>query len=134
MKKVDGLRSKIVHGSPIVTKSNSRPLDILPDLRETKGLGVLVANGRADAFAMPLTKLRMPDMHEDVSYAGSMFSNFDIYDGEYEQFQWDVHIPIKGTLHAGIWFLDSEAKTELAKIEDWMKKPASDEYRHHLRS
>jgi hypothetical protein len=35
MKKVYGIRSKIVHGSPIVTKSNSRPLDNLPDLRET---------------------------------------------------------------------------------------------------
>lgn len=35
MKKVYGIRSKIAHGSPIVTKSNSRPLDILPDLRET---------------------------------------------------------------------------------------------------
>jgi len=61
-----------------------------------------------------------------------MFSNFDTYEGEYEQFQWDVHILIKGTLNAGIWFLDSKAKTELAKIEEWMKKPASDEYQQHL--
>jgi hypothetical protein len=78
------------------------------------------------------TKRRMADRHADVSYAGSMFSNFDTYEGEYEQFQWDVHILIKGTLSAGIRFLDSEAKTELAKIEDWMKKPASDEYQQHL--
>jgi hypothetical protein len=35
MKKVYSIRSKIVHGSPIVTKPNSRPLDILPDVRET---------------------------------------------------------------------------------------------------
>src|ERR1700676_715473 len=61
-----------------------------------------------------------------------MFSNFDAYESEYEQFQWDVHILIAGTLHAGIRFLDSEARTELAKIEKWMKKPASDEYHQHL--
>jgi hypothetical protein len=34
MKKVYGIRSRIVHGSPIATKSNSRPLDILPNVRE----------------------------------------------------------------------------------------------------
>lgn len=61
-----------------------------------------------------------------------MFSDYDIYEGEFEQFQWDVHILIKGTLHAGIRFLDSEAKIELAKIEEWMKKPSSDEYQQHL--
>lgn len=61
-----------------------------------------------------------------------MFSDFDTYEGEYEQFQWDVHILIKGTLHASFRFLDSEVKTELAKIEEWMKKPASDEYQQHM--
>ena len=81
---------------------------------------------------MLLIKRRMPRKHEDVSYAGSMFSDYDIYEGEFEQFQWDIHILIKGTLHAGIRFLDSEAKIELAKIEEWMKKPASDEYQQHL--
>jgi hypothetical protein len=35
MKKVYGIRSKIVHGSPISTKPTSRPLDVLPDIRET---------------------------------------------------------------------------------------------------
>lgn len=35
MKKAYGIRSRIVHGSPIATKSNSSPLDILPTLRET---------------------------------------------------------------------------------------------------
>jgi hypothetical protein len=74
----------------------------------------------------------MPDRHEDVSCADSMFPDFDIYEGEYEQFQWDVHVLIKGTLHACIRFLDSEAKTELAKIDEWMKKQASDEYQQHL--
>jgi len=40
----------------------------------------------------------------------------------------DVHILIEGTLSASIQFLNGGAKTELAKIEQWMKKPASDEY------
>lgn len=35
MKKVYGIRSKIVHGSPLATKPNVRPLDILPSLRDT---------------------------------------------------------------------------------------------------
>jgi hypothetical protein len=35
MKRIYGLRSKIVHGSPLVTKSQQKPLDILPDVRET---------------------------------------------------------------------------------------------------
>jgi hypothetical protein len=35
MKKVYGIRSKIVHGSPLPIKSNSSPLDMLPSLRET---------------------------------------------------------------------------------------------------
>jgi hypothetical protein len=35
MKKIYGIRSKIVHGSPIANKANARPFDILPSLRET---------------------------------------------------------------------------------------------------
>jgi len=35
MKKFYGIRSRIVHGSPILSKSNLRPLDTLPDVRET---------------------------------------------------------------------------------------------------
>jgi len=35
MKKVYNIRSNIVHGSPLVTKSQSNPLDVLPELRET---------------------------------------------------------------------------------------------------
>jgi hypothetical protein len=61
-----------------------------------------------------------------------MFSDIDVYQWEYEQFQWDVHILIEGTLSASIQFLNGGAKTELAKIEEWMKKPASDEYQQHL--
>lgn len=61
-----------------------------------------------------------------------MLSNVDLFENEYQQFQWDVHILIAGTLSAGIQYLDGEAKTELAKIEEWMKKPASREYQEHL--
>jgi hypothetical protein len=61
-----------------------------------------------------------------------MFSDYDSFDGEYESFQWDVHILIEGTLRAGIRYLDSDADSELAKIEEWMKKPTSSEYEDHL--
>jgi hypothetical protein len=56
--------------------------------------------------------------HEDVSYAGSMDSNFDTYEGEYERFQWDVHILIEGTLYAGIRFLHKEADSEALATND----------------
>jgi hypothetical protein len=65
-------------------------------------------------------------------YAASMLSEIDVYQFEYEQFQRDVHILIAGTLSAAIQFLHDEAKTELAKIENWLKKPTSDEYQEHL--
>jgi hypothetical protein len=57
----------------------------------------------------------------------------DPYKAEYEQFQWDVHMLIEGTLDASIRFLDTESKTELAKIEQWLKTPESikNEYRDH---
>jgi hypothetical protein len=61
-----------------------------------------------------------------------MFSDYDSFEGEYQSFQWDVHILIEGTLQAGIRYLDSEAESELAKIEEWMKKPASSEYMDRL--
>ncbi len=65
-------------------------------------------------------------------YADFMIFDIDFYELEYKQFQWDVHILIKGTLDASIRFLDNEAKTELAKIEQWVKRPVSDEYQQHL--
>src|ERR1700726_4087600 len=61
-----------------------------------------------------------------------MFSDCDSFEGEYESFQWDVHILIVGTLRAGIQYLDSEAESELAKIEEWMERPASSEYEDRL--
>jgi hypothetical protein len=61
-----------------------------------------------------------------------MFSDIDVYQWEYEQFQWDVHILIEGTLSASIQFLNGGAKADLAKLEQRMKKPASDEYHQHL--
>jgi hypothetical protein len=60
-------------------------------------------------------------------------TEFDLYEMEFSQFQWDVHILIEGTLEAGIQFLGTEATTELAKIEEALKKPHyDDEYQEHL--
>lgn len=61
-----------------------------------------------------------------------MFFDYDPYKAEYEQFQWDVHMLIEGTLDASIHFLDTEWKAELAKIEACMNKLGSDEYQSHL--
>ena len=47
-------------------------------------------------------------------------------------FKWDVHILIEGTLEASIRYLDTEARTELGRIEEAIKKPLDDEYREHL--
>jgi hypothetical protein len=58
--------------------------------------------------------------------------DIDMFEWEYSQFQWDVHILIEGTLEASIRYLDTEAKTELEKIEEAMKKPFDDEYQEHL--
>jgi len=57
-----------------------------------------------------------------------MLSDVDLYRDEYELFLWDVRILIIGALRAGIQYLAGEAQTELAKIDEWMKKPASDKY------
>jgi hypothetical protein len=63
--------------------------------------------------------------------ATPLFS-IDWYDDEYKQFQWDVHILIEGTLHAGIRYLDTESREELGKLEEWMKKPIGNEAHEHL--
>ena len=51
----------------------------------------------------------------------------DVYEDEYDQFQRDVHVLIRGTLNASIRYLDAEMKTQLADIEAAMKKPLEDE-------
>jgi hypothetical protein len=61
-----------------------------------------------------------------------MLPDIDLYEMEYSQFQWDVHILIEGTLEASILYLDTEARTELGKIEEALKKPFDDEYHEHL--
>jgi hypothetical protein len=58
--------------------------------------------------------------------------NIDVFDGENDQFQWDVHILIEGTLRASIRYLDTEARTELGEIEAALKKPFDLEYQEHL--
>jgi hypothetical protein len=69
---------------------------------------------------------------QKVSYAHSMLSDIDLYRDEYQLFLWDVNILIINALRAGIQYLAGGAQTELAKIDEWMNKPASDEYQEHL--
>src|SRR5258708_5333906 len=59
-------------------------------------------------------------------------SNIDLFEDEYGQFQWDVHILIEGTLRASIRYLDTEARRKLDEIEKALKKPLDDEYQEHL--
>src|SRR5579859_5983607 len=58
--------------------------------------------------------------------------DIDVYRDEFEQFQWDVHILIEGTLFASIQYLDKQAKTELSTIQSCLDKAAEDEYQQHL--
>jgi hypothetical protein len=56
----------------------------------------------------------------------------DFYEHEYQQFQWDVHILIEGTLEASIRDLNARAKTDLAQIETALDKATDAEYAQHL--
>jgi len=56
----------------------------------------------------------------------------DFYDNEYQQFQWDVHILIKGTLDASVRYLDTKTHTDLAEIKAALEKSHDDEYQQHL--
>ena len=64
--------------------------------------------------------------------ASDSLSSIDVFEIEYGQFQWDVHILIEGTLSASIRYLDTEARRELDEIEEARKKSFDDEYREHL--
>jgi hypothetical protein len=56
----------------------------------------------------------------------------DFYDDEYQQFQWDVYILIKGTLDASVLYLGTKIHTDLAGIEAALEKSHDDEYQQHL--
>jgi hypothetical protein len=56
----------------------------------------------------------------------------DFYDDEYQQFQWDVHILIKGTLNASVRYLDTKIQTDLAEIKAALAKLNDDEHQQHL--
>jgi len=56
----------------------------------------------------------------------------DFYDDEYQQFQWDVHILIKGTLNASVRYLDTQIHTDLAEIKAALEKSHDDETQQHL--
>lgn len=49
----------------------------------------------------------------------------DMFELEYESFQWDVHLLVIGALQAGIHYLGSETETEVAKIDDWIANHGS---------
>jgi hypothetical protein len=42
--------------------------------------------------------------------------DFDFYESEYQQFQWDVHILIEGTLDASIEYLGTRVKSDLVQM------------------
>ena len=42
--------------------------------------------------------------------SSDLLLNYDSYRAEHDQFQWDVHILIEGTLNASIQYLNSEAR------------------------
>jgi len=65
MKKVYGIRSKIVHGSPLTTKPNVRPLDILPNLRDTLRRVLLSALA---LFASGVQPEEIPDRIDESAF------------------------------------------------------------------
>jgi hypothetical protein len=67
-----------------------------------------------------------------MSSLADWLSQTDSYQDEYNQFQWDVHILIEGTLDAGIRYLATQTQTELVKLEAVMQRPLNDEYHQHL--
>jgi hypothetical protein len=58
--------------------------------------------------------------------------NIDVYWDEFEQFQWDVHILIEGTLFASIQYLDKRAKERLSEIQSSLDKATADEHQQYL--
>jgi hypothetical protein len=58
--------------------------------------------------------------------------DFDFYESEYQQFQWDVHILIEGTLDASIEYLGTRVKSDLVQIEGALKKAYDDDHQQHL--
>jgi len=61
-----------------------------------------------------------------------LLSDMVFYDDEYQQFQWDVHVLIKGTLDASVRYLDTKTNTDLAEIKAALEKSHNDEYQQHL--
>ena len=61
-----------------------------------------------------------------------LLRDLDFYDDEYHQFQWDVHVLIKGTLDASIRYLDAQVPVDLAKIKAAIEKSQDTEYQHYL--
>lgn len=61
-----------------------------------------------------------------------LLENIDSYDDEYHQFQWDVHVLIRGTLHASVRYLDAQIGTYLADIEAAIDKSQDTEHQQYL--
>jgi|SRR5580692_138214 hypothetical protein len=62
----------------------------------------------------------------------ALLHDIDSYDDEYHQFQWDVHVLIRGTLHASVRYLDAQIGTYLADIEAAIDKSQDTEHQQYL--
>jgi hypothetical protein len=58
--------------------------------------------------------------------------DFDFYESEYQQFQWDIHILIEGTLDASVEYLGTRVKSDLAQIEGALDKAYDDDHHQYL--
>jgi hypothetical protein len=62
----------------------------------------------------------------------ALLHDIDFYDDEYHQFQWDVHVLIRGTLHASVQHLDAKIQPCLANIETAIDKSQDTEHQQYL--
>jgi hypothetical protein len=100
--------------------------DFLPRPQTFLKISVVCWHGRLDR-PESADLSRSPSVsvtHKSVLYSGSamsglndLLSSMDFYEHEYQEFQWDVHILIEGTLDASIGDLNTRAKADLAEIK-----------------
>ena len=61
-----------------------------------------------------------------------LLSDMDFYNDEYQQFQWDVHVLIKGTLDASVRYLGTKTNADLEEIKAALENSHDDENQQHL--
>jgi hypothetical protein len=62
----------------------------------------------------------------------ALLDDMDSYDDEYHQFQWDVHVLIRGTLDASVRYLDARIRPYLENIETAIDKSHDAEHQQDL--